>query len=83
MGCTDMSPAVKIELMDCENHILEEIADKDFKRNDVAVTYAFCITSSEKPNFGRINRAIRQRWSRGGLDYIKRRAWKWVEGKFL
>ena len=74
MGCTDISPAVKIELMNCENCILEVIADKDFKRNDVAVTYAFCITSSENPNFGRINRAIRQRWSQSGLDYVKRRA---------
>ncbi len=76
-----MSPAVKIELINCENCILDEIADKESNRNDVAETYAFCIISSEKPNFGRINRAILQRWTRSGLDYIKRRAWNWVEGK--
>jgi len=64
------------ELMDCEKCILEEIDNKESKRNDIAMTYAFCISSREKPNFGKINRAIVQRWSRSGLDYIKRRAWR-------
>ena len=70
---------MKCELMDCEKCILEEIDNEECKRNDIAVTYAFCISSSENPNFGKINRAIVQRWSRSGLDYIKRKAWKLIE----
>ena len=44
--------------MFCEETILQEIADKNFTRDSVAITYAFCIESTEKPNFSKINRAI-------------------------
>ena len=72
---------MKIDLMYCEEVILQEIGDKDFTRDDVAITYAFCIDSSEKVNFGRINKAIIGRWSHSALEYIKDGAWKLREGK--
>lgn len=71
---------MKIELMDVENIILGEIADKDVKRDSIALTYAFCISSSEEIDIGKINRAIAARWSRSAVDYIKGKAWKIVEG---
>lgn len=67
---------MKIELMFCEETILQEIADKNFTRDSVAITYAFCIDSSEKVDFGKINRAIVNRWSRSAVEYIKKKAWK-------
>ena len=72
---------MKIELMGCEEVILQEITDKNFIRDDIAITYAFCIDSSEKPNFSKINKAIIDRWSRSALKYIKSEAWKLRKGK--
>ena len=71
-----MSKEMKIELMSCEEIILEEIANKEATRDNVALTYAFCIDSSEKIDFAKINKAIVDRWSRSALQYIKKEAWK-------
>jgi hypothetical protein len=71
---------MKVELMGVEELILQEIADKDFTRDNVALTYAFCISSSEEMDFGKINSAIVARWSYSALDYIKKKAWTIVEG---
>jgi len=67
---------MKVELMFCEEIILQEIADKNFTRDNIAITYAFCIDSPEKVDIGTINRAIVDRWSRSALEYIKSEAWK-------
>lgn len=72
---------MKVELMDVENVILEEIAVPEVKRKSIAQTYAFGIGSSEDINWKRINEAIVKRWSISGLNYIKRIAWKMVEHK--
>lgn len=72
---------MNVELMGAEEIILQEIADKDFTRDNVATTYAFCIASLDNTKFGRINKAIVERWSLSALDYIKNKAWKIVEGK--
>ena len=72
---------MKIELMDAEETILREIADKVVKRDSVALTYAFCISSLDNTKFSEMNRAIIARWGMSGLDYIKEKAWKIVEGK--
>ena len=71
---------MKVELMFCEEIILQEIEDKHSTRKDVAITYAFCIDSSEDVHFGKINNAIVSRWSYSALHYIKRRAWKLRKG---
>ena len=72
---------MKVELMDCEKIILQEIGDKHFTRDDVSLSYAFCIDSSEEVDFGKINKAIIGRWTHSALDYIKERAWKLRHGK--
>ena len=71
---------MKAELMFCEETILQEIANKEVTRDNVAVTYAFCMGSSEKVDFARINRAIVDRWSYSALAYIKKKAWELKEG---
>lgn len=72
---------MKIELMDCEEIILQEIREEKATRDDVVLTYAFCIDSDEYLNYGKINKAIIERWSRSALAYIKDRAGKLREGK--
>lgn len=69
---------MRAELHDPQAVILSEIADKKFKRNAVALTYAFCIRQSGDVDWPTINRAILDRWSQAGLEYIKREAWKWA-----
>ena len=71
-----------IELLCCESIILDEINHKECKRKDVALTYYFCMNSSEEIDWGVINRAIIKRWSFSGLEYIKKEAYKWAEKKW-
>lgn len=73
----------RIELVDCERVILEEIAEKSTTRDDVALTYAMTMLSSESKtvDWPRINRAIIERWSMNALVYVKTQAWKKAEGR--
>ncbi len=66
---------LQIELIDCERVLLQEIADTQFHRKDVAITYAMALRSSDQPDWAKINAAIMARWSRSGLEWIKRQAW--------
>lgn len=62
--------------------MLSEINNPKNKRNDIAKLYKSMIIWDEKyhtANWGDINRAIIKRWSRSGLEYIKRKAWRLVE----
>lgn len=75
---------LKISMADPQRVILEEIADKRFKQKSVALTYAFCIRQdgdTDAIDWRKINRAIIDRWSRSGLDRVKKRAWGLVEGR--
>ena len=76
--------SVSIELMFCEETILQEIADKHFTRDDVALTYAFCRDTKETQdvNFRTINEAIIKRWSLSALGYIKDKATKLMDEKY-
>lgn len=67
-----------IELANCENTLLREIANPVFKRKDVAATYALALRSSERDriDWRRVNEAIIARWSSSALVWIKRRAWR-------
>ena len=67
-----------ITMGDPENQILREI-EEGHTRNSVAFTYAFCMRDHPTVDFRTINKAIVERWSRAGLQYIKRMAWKLVE----
>jgi len=72
---------MKVELMFCEEIILQEIADKDVSRDSIAITYACCMDSTENSDFAKINRAIVKRWSLSALAYIKKEAWELKEGR--
>jgi hypothetical protein len=68
---------MKIELANCENMLLSEIAVSSCKRNDIAKTYALAIRSSEvnDVDWAKVNAAIVERWSVSALHWIKDRAW--------
>lgn len=48
-------------------------------RDDVVPLYADAIQSREWTDWGAINGAIIDRWSRNALSYIKAKAWKLVD----
>ena len=75
------SDNLTIELLCCEDTILNEISHKECKRKNIALTYYFCMKSSENIDWGVINRAIINRWSFSGLEYIKTEAYKWHKKK--
>lgn len=71
-----------MEMTNCEITILNEISHKECKRNDIALTYYFCMVSSENIDYAKVNKAIIERWSFSGLEYIKKEANKWFEKKW-
>lgn len=75
---------MKVELMFCEEIILQEIADKNFSRDNIAITYAFCrdAKKTQSVNFRTINEAIIKRWSLSALEYIKNEAAKLMDEKY-
>ena len=79
--------AVRVEMLDPQGTIMEEIADKRLTRDDVADTYAWCLRASFDPesvytiSWPTINKAILERWSNSALEYIKTKAWRIYEGK--
>ena len=62
-----------------ERELLRVIADPAMKRRDVAFNYR--LASESHRAFGtpvdwpKVNAAIIERWSRSGLEWIKRQAW--------
>lgn len=64
-----------IELANCTNTLLHEIATPEMKRRDIAQTYALALKSSEQTDWGMVNKAIMKRWSKSGLIWIKQQAW--------
>lgn len=68
---------MRIGMVQCEKALMDEIADVKMTRRDVAKTYALTIKSPEfgDINFDRVNQAIIARWSRSGLEWIKKQAW--------
>lgn len=85
-----MTPAPKptpetpfhIELIDTTRVLLDKIASPEFRQPDIALTYAMAIRSSDPTDWKKVNAAIVARWSISGLERIKTRAWKLVEGKW-
>ena len=67
---------VRIELADPEGQLLEEIADPRMTRNDVRLTYRLALRSQDRVDWGKVNRAIIERWSATTLKQIKAWAWK-------
>ena len=71
-----MTDGVRIELADPEGQLLEEIADPKMTRRDVALTYRLALRSRDRVDWGKVNRAIIDRWSSSALGWIKEFAWK-------
>lgn len=71
---------MRITLAQPTETILREIAQAEMKRTDVAMTYAMCLTMADDyVDWPSINAAIIERWSRSGLEWVKREAWRLVE----
>lgn len=60
-----------------EDQLLEEIEISKSTRNDVAKSYAIVLRSRHRNSidWGKVNRAIIERWSSHALGWIKTRAW--------
>jgi hypothetical protein len=63
-------------LPDPEAAILEDVANPDVTRDDVATAYALGLLSEGAVNWPTVNAAIIERWSTSGLEYVKRIAWR-------
>lgn len=70
---------VRVELACCEMVLMGEIGDKHFTRKHIAQTYALALRSQEARegliDWGKVNRAIMERWSPNALGWIKKQAW--------
>ncbi len=64
-----------VELFNCTSTLLHEIEVLKLKQKDVAMTYALALRSSAPTDWRTINTAIIDRWSKSGLDRIKKMAW--------
>lgn len=82
MGDGEMTENFTVEMLFCEATILNEISHKECKRKDIALTYYFCMVSKEDINYTKVNKAIIDRWSFSGLEYIKKEANKWFQKKW-
>jgi len=65
-----------IELANCTNTLLNTIAMSKAKQKDIAIIYAMALCSSESVDWKKVNNAIITRWSRSGLERIKKLAWR-------
>jgi len=65
--------------VDWEALIMQEIGNQKCTRKEVAHTYSVLLRSHPAPRFAPINKAIVDRWSLSGLEYIKELAWKTAE----
>ena len=70
-----MTAEYRIIMADCENVILRELQDKQFKQRDIAQSYALAMASGEDIDWQRVNKAIIERWSKSGLTRVKEMAW--------
>ena len=67
-------------VLDIKRLMLQEIADKQCKQITIARTYALYLRHGQPDtDWGEVNRAIIARWSRSGLNRIKRMAWRAIE----
>lgn len=66
---------MRVQLANCTQTLLNEIASRDFNQKSVAMTYALALRSSETTDWPTVNNAIIERWSRSGLNRIKEWAW--------
>lgn len=84
MIVADTANQWRINLVCCTDVICNEVA-QGLSQKDIALTYAMAIKSqaqgADKPDWSTINGAILARWKMSGLERIKARAIKILEGK--
>lgn len=71
----------EVQLRDCESLIIQEAADKKITLASLALTYYWCRVSDERPDFGKINRAIMEHRGQSGLINVKKKADKLIKEK--
>ena len=78
----------RIEIENPTKEIIELTKDKKIYRKDIALFYAMAIKQNynpnprtKKPDWELINKAILERWSFYGLNWIKELAWKIAKGE--
>ena len=80
-----MSSEWRINLIGCTDVILQELTWKQTTRKSVALTYAMAMKSAaqkaDTPDWRKINEAIIAKWGMKGLERVKTRAWRLIEGK--
>ena len=80
----DLGDGWRINMVCCTEVICDEIA-KGLTQRDIALSYALAIKSqaqeADRPDWGRINRAIVDRWSMAGLERIKKAAFDLCTGR--
>lgn len=80
-----MTDEWQINLVCCTQVIQQEVACKQARQRDVALSYAMAIKSAaqgaDKPDWAAINGAILTRWKMSGLERIKKLAWDIARGK--
>lgn len=80
-----ITESYRINMVGCTDAILQEVGCKEASRKDVALSYAMAIKSqadgADSPDWGKINRAILDRWSMSALEFIKKRAIDLLRGK--
>jgi len=73
-----------ISLVCCTQVIQNEIA-QGVSQKSVGLTYAMAMVSESRgddaPDWKAINAAIMAKWGFRGLERVKRRAWRLIEGK--
>ena len=68
-------------MVDVQDQLLREIADKRMTRDDVKMTYASALRQRDQVDFKVVHAAILDRWSRGSLRYIRDGAWRVVRAQ--
>jgi len=75
----------RINMIGCTDVILDELTWKQSTRKSVGLSYAMAMKSqaegADKPDWAKINAAIIARWGSKGLQSVKTRAWRLIEGK--
>ena len=81
----DLGDGWRINMVCCTEVICNEVSHKQIKQRDVALSYALALKSqmqkADTPDWGKINRAIIDRWSMAGLERIKKAAFDLCSGK--
>lgn len=70
-----------LELYLTTETLLQEIHNKKFKRDNIVMTYALALMSTDTTDWKRVNTAIINRWSLSALEYIKNKAWGMIKQK--